>query len=77
MDRYIIINRETNQIVCKAKTGRHYRQSMGYISAGLKVVQTTKGRAEKERDYLNQEYDSGWEVEKVEYVSLSDIKSKE
>lgn len=77
MDRYIIINKETNQIVCKANNGRHYRQSLGYIGIGLKVVQTTKGRAEKERDYLNQEYDSGWEIEKVEYVSLNDIKSKE
>lgn len=77
MDRYIIINKETNQIVCKANNGRHYRQSIGYISTGLKVVQTTKGRAEKERDYLNQEYDSGWEIEKVECVGLNDINSKE
>lgn len=77
MDRYIIINIETNQIVCKAKNGRHYRQSMGYINPDLKIVQTTKGRAEKERDYLNQEYDTGWEIEKIEYVSLNDIKRKE
>ena len=75
MDKYIIINRESNQIVCKAKnSGRHYRQSLNTISNGLVIVQTTKGRAEKERDYLNQEYNTGWEIEKVEPFVLKDNK---
>lgn len=72
MDKYIIINKETNQIVCKAKNGRHYRQSIGHIGDGLVVCTTTKGRAEKERDYLNQEYNKGWEIQKVEPIVFKD-----
>ena len=72
MDKYIIINKETNQIVCKAKNGRHYRQSIGYIGDGLVICTTTKGRAEKERDYLNQEYNKGWKIEKVEPIVFKD-----
>lgn len=68
MDKYIIVNRDSNQIVCKGKnSSRHYRQSIGYVSKDCVVLQTTKGRAEKERDYLNQEYNKGWEIEKVAY----------
>lgn len=67
MDKYIVINKESNQIICKAKNGsRHYRQSIGYISDGLVTLETTKGRAERERDYLNQGYNKGWEIQKVE-----------
>ena len=73
MDKYIIVNRDSNQIVCKGKnSSRHYRQSIGYVSKDCVVLQTTKGRAEKERDYLNQEYNKGWEIEKVEPIAFKD-----
>ena len=73
MDKYIIVNRDSHQIVCKGKnSSRHYRQFIGYISKYFVVLQTTKGRAEKERDYLNQEYNKGWEIEKVEPFVFKD-----
>lgn len=73
MDKYIIVNRDSHQIVCKGKnSSRHYRQFIGDISKYFVVLQTTKGRAEKERDYLNQEYNKGWEIEKVEPMVFKD-----
>lgn len=73
MDKYIIVKRDSNQIVCKGKnSSRHYRQFIGDISKYFVVLQTTKGRAEKERDYLNQEYNKGWEIEKVEPMVFKD-----
>ena len=67
MEKYEIVNQKENQIVCKAKYGgRHYRQSIVFIQNGLIPVRTTKGRAERERDYLNEEYYEGWEIRKVE-----------
>lgn len=67
MEKYEIVNPKKNQIACKAKYGgRHYRQSIGFIQNGLIPVRTTKGRAESERDYLNEEYYEGWEIRKVE-----------
>lgn len=73
MDKYIIVNKDSHQIVCKGKnSSRHYRQFIGDISKYFVVLQTTKGRAEKERDYLNQEYNKGWEIEKVEPMVFKD-----
>ena len=68
MIKYTIENKQTNQIICKKKGGRHYRQNKDSIEKGLIVVTTTKGRAERERDWLNQTYYGGWEIEKVEPI---------
>lgn len=62
-NRYNIVNKETNQIVCKPKKGgRHYRQNKDAIQDGLIPVSTTLGRAQKEAGFLNAEYTEGWEV---------------
>lgn len=67
MKKYNIINERTKQIICKDKQFcRHYRQPFGNIEKGLYIFATTKGRAEKERDYLNKEYYKGWEIKEVE-----------
>ena len=76
MTKYIITNKSTNQIICKNKSSgsRHYRrciQSYGK-EEGFYVLQTTKGRAEKERNHLNKEYCCGWEIEKVEPIVFID-----
>ena len=66
MVKYNIVNKETNQIVCKPKKGgRHYRQNLDAIQSGLILVSTTIGRAQKEADFLNQEYYEGWTIEEV------------
>ena len=63
MEKYNIVNKARNQIVCKAKNNdRHYRQNKDAIEKGLSPVCTTKGRAEKEAAYLNREYYEGWEI---------------
>lgn len=68
MTKYIITNKDTGQIICKHKHsgGRHYRRSIQSYGKeeGFYILQTTKGRAEKERDCLNKEYYAGWEIEK-------------
>jgi hypothetical protein len=62
-NRYNIVNEETNQIICKAKTGgRHYRQNKDAIQDGMVPVSTTIGRAQKEAEILNTQYYQGWEV---------------
>lgn len=67
MKKYVIVNKEWNSIVCKVKNGgRHYRQPIDDIEKGLVVVKTTKGRAERERDYLNTHYQCGWEIQEVQ-----------
>ena len=67
MDKYIIINKEYDSILCKDKYGsRRYRQGRDNIDKNLVIIQTTKGRAERERDYLNENYNKGWEIQKVE-----------
>lgn len=66
MQKYQIVNKECGSIVCRKKGGgRHYRQAMDDIDKGLEIVETTKGRAEKERDYLNEHYQKGWEIKAV------------
>ncbi len=67
MKKYVIVNKEWNSIACKVKNGgRHYRQPIDDIGKGLVVVETTKGRAERERDYLNANYNKGWEIKEVQ-----------
>ena len=67
MKKYVIVNKEWDSIVCKVKNGgRHYRQHIGDIEKGLVVIKTTKGRAERERDYLNTYYQNGWEIQEVD-----------
>lgn len=66
MQKYQIVNEEWGSIVCRQKGGgRHYRRPMDDIGKGLEIVETTKGRAEKERDYLNANYQKGWEIKAV------------
>lgn len=65
MKKFTIENKETEQIICRCN-GRHYRQSKEAIGDGLEVVKTTLGRATKERDWLNTNYGSGWDVYEVE-----------
>jgi hypothetical protein len=73
MDRYIIVNKGDNSILCKDKySSRRYRQAVGNIDKHLVVIRTTKGRAEQERDYLNENYNKGWEIEKVEPIIFKD-----
>ena len=67
MDKYIIINETYNTILCKDKySSRRYRQDQNNIDKHCVIVKTTKGRAEQERDYLNKNYNEGWEIQKVE-----------
>lgn len=71
MQKYQIINENTKSILCKPKRNRgislnrRYRQAIDDIDPSLQVVETTKGRAEEERDFLNEEYQKGWEIRKV------------
>ena len=77
MDKYIIINKDFNSVICKSKNGgRHYRQNIDNIDKNLVIVQTTKGRAEAERDYLNKEYNQGWGIEKVEPIVFTDNEAR-
>ena len=67
MDKYIIINKTYNAILCKDKhSSRRYRQDRNNIDKHCVIVKTTKGRAEQERDYLNKNYNEGWEIQKIE-----------
>ena len=67
MKRYVIVNEKCDSIMCKVKKGgRHYRQHIGDIEKGLVIIKTTKGRAERERDYLNTYYQEGWEIQEVD-----------
>ena len=67
MDKYIIINETNNAILCKDKhSSRRYRQDQNNIDKHCVIVKTTKGRAEQERDYLNKNYNEGWEIQKIE-----------
>lgn len=67
MKKYNIVNNESNQIICKAKSGgRHYRQNKDSIEKGLIPVCTTKGQAEREVEFLNREYYSGWSIEEAQ-----------
>lgn len=67
MDKYIIINETYNAILCKDKhSSRRYRQDRNNIDKHCVIVKTTKGRAEQERDFLNKNYNEGWEIQKVE-----------
>lgn len=73
MDKYIIINKSYNSILCKDKYGsRRYRQDLNNIDKHCVIIQTTKGRAEQERDYLNKNYNDGWEIQKVEPIIFID-----
>lgn len=74
MDKYIIVNEEYNAILCKDKYGsRRYRQDRNNIDKHCVIIQTTKGRAESERDYLNKNYNTGWEIQKVEPIVLQEF----
>lgn len=73
MDKYIIVNEADNSILCKDKYGsRRYRQDKNNIDKHCVILQTTKGRAEQERDYLNENYNKGWEIQKVEPIVFYD-----
>lgn len=73
MDKYIIVNEENNSILCKDKhNSRRYRQDRNNIDKHCVIVKTTKGRAEQERDYLNKNYNTGWEIQKVEPIVFYD-----
>ena len=73
MDKYIIVNEAYNSILCKDKNGsRRYRQDRNNIDKHCVIVKTTKGRAEQERDYLNKNYNEGWEIQKVEPIVFYD-----
>lgn len=66
MKKYNIVNNERNQIICKSKNGgRHYRQNRDSIDGDLIPVCTTKGRAEKEAEFLNVGYYGGWSVDEI------------
>ena len=78
MKKYVIVNKEWNSIMCKVKNGgRHYRQHIGDIEKGLVVIKTTKGRAERERDYLNTYYQNGWEIQEVDDAKCKQAEVKE
>lgn len=62
--KFIIINTETNQVLCK-KSSRRYRQNFNSIEKGLKIVSLSKEKAQAEADYLNKEYYDGWEIREV------------
>lgn len=71
MNKYIIVNEAYNSILCKDKNGsRRYRQDRNNIDKHCVIVKTTKGRAEQERDYLNKNYNEGWEIQKVEPIAF-------
>ena len=73
MDKYIIVNEAYNAILCKDKySSRRYRQNRNNIDKHCVIVKTTKGRAEQERDYLNKNYNEGWEIQKVEPIVFYD-----
>ena len=73
MDKYIIVNEAYNSILCKDKySSRRYRQDRNNIDKHCVIVKTTKGRAEQERDYLNKNYNEGWEIQKVEPIVFYD-----
>ena len=73
MDKYIIVNEAYNSILCKDKNGsRRYRQDQNNIDKNCVIIKTTKGRAEQERDYLNKNYNKGWEIQKVEPIVFYD-----
>ena len=71
MQKYQIVNERTGSVLCKPKKGkgislsRRYRQAIDGIDSDLEVIETTKGRAEEERDYLNEHYQKGWEIKAV------------
>ena len=65
MAKFIIINRQTNQVMCKNRNGRRYRQHLNNINKDLKIVVCTKENAQIEADYLNNEYYLGWEIQEV------------
>jgi hypothetical protein len=66
MKKYIVINKETNQVICKRTNNkRRYRQSFNAIEKGLKIVMLSKENAQAEADYLNKTYYSGWEIQEV------------
>ena len=73
MDKYIIVNENYNSILCKDKySSRRYRQDRNNIDKHCVIVKTTKGRAEQERNYLNKNYNEGWEIQKVEPIVFYD-----
>ena len=73
MDKYIIINETYNAILCKDKySSRRYRQDRNNIDKHCVIVKTTKGRAEQERDYLNKNYNEGWEIQKAKPIVFCD-----
>lgn len=73
MDKYIIVNEENNSILCKDKhNSRRYRQDRNNIDKHCVIIRTTKGRAEQERDYLNKNCNTGWEIQKVEPIVFYD-----
>ena len=63
--RFIIINKETKQVICKKFSTRKYRQHISSIEKGLKIVVLSKEKAQAEADYLNKAYYSGWEIQEV------------
>lgn len=71
MKRFEIINKKSGAIICRSKNrdvsySRHYRRPDGDIGEGFEIVQTTKGRAEREAEWLNKNYGKGWEIRAVE-----------
>lgn len=67
MKKYNIVNKATNQIICKRKNGgKYYRQNKDSIEQGLIPVCTTIGRAEEEKDFLERAYGGNWSVVEVE-----------
>ena len=75
MVKYNIVNKETNQIICKPKSGlaRHYRRHISDNSdPALIPVCTTIGRAQREADFLNAEYYPGWIIEQVKMEGVDE-----
>lgn len=71
MKRFEIIHKETGAIICRSKRrdvsySRHYRRADGDIGEDFEIVRTTKGRAEREAEWLNKNYYKGWEIRAVE-----------
>ena len=70
MKKYRIVNDITGQIICKHKYsgGRRYRRLLGddSLNEGFYFMETTKGRAEREVDFLLEEMgEDGWRIEEV------------
>lgn len=68
MQKYCIVNEQADMVICKIKGyryGLHYRTHKDCVDDGFEVVKTTKNKAERERDYLNQGCQKGWEVKPV------------